>query len=48
MPEFAQGTRVDSLAKIDVSLGAVVVVGGDSDRWRLRNRLRRSERGMAE
>src|SRR6266513_5903119 len=48
MPEFAQGARFDDLAKIDICLGAVVVVGGDRDGWRLRNRLRQSERGMAE
>jgi len=36
------------LAKIDVCLGAVIVVGGDRERWRLRNRLRQSERGIAE
>jgi hypothetical protein len=42
---------MDPFAKVHIGLGAIEVVGGDRDGsagWRLRNRLRRSERGMAE
>jgi hypothetical protein len=48
MREVADATAFDPFAKVHIGLGAIEVVGGDGDRWRLRNRLRQSERGMAE
>jgi len=49
--EVADATAFDPFAKVHIGLGAIEVVGGDGDGiagWRLRNRLRLGERGMAE